>query len=206
MTPQGAVQTMGTKGKGKPKISQRERALPPELRRAVRNETITPQRAAHLVADGGEAVEEKIADPDRPSTNVIALRVNEIVIDWLVRRGHITRSMWQGATMFRDHYDKSGLEQLRAVDWTREAVDGGKSKPEPLFREKHLAAFNAAIRQLGPLSSPVVTDVVLRDVRPEDCRASSRYKNARDRRTEVMTKLCDGMARLAVHFGLPKDW
>lgn len=197
---------MGTKGRGKTKISRREGGLQPEMRRAVEADKITRQRALRLVESGGEASEEKMVNPDRPSQNIVCLRVNEVVIDWLVRRDHITRSMWQGATMFREHFDRSGLETLRAVDWTREVVDGGQSKPEPMFRDKHLSAFNAAIRQLGPLSSPVVTDVVLRDVRPEDCRASSRYSNARDRRTEAMTKLCEGLARLAVHFGLPKDW
>jgi hypothetical protein len=193
---------MATRGR----IGKRERALTPELRRAVHNELITPERAARLAGEDAHAAEEKLADPDKPSNNVVVLRVSEIVVDWLVRRNHITRSMWQGATIFREHFDRSGLEQLRAMDMTKDIVDGGQSKPEPMFRDKHLSAFNSALRSLGPLSSPVVTDVVLRDVKPEECRASSHYSSARDQRTETMTKLRDGLARLALHFDLPKDW
>jgi hypothetical protein len=190
------------KHKGKAKIAKRERALPQELRRAVKADKITKERALRLVESGGEVTEHKIADQN----NAQPLRINETTIDWLIRRAHITPSMWYAAVTFREHFDRSGLEQLRAMDPTKDVVDGGNAKPEPLFRDKHLTQFNAALRQLGPLSSPVVTNVVLRDVRPEDCRTTSRYKGERDRRTEAMTMLCDGLARLAVHFRLPKDW
>ena len=188
------------------KPNKPERALTPELRRAIHNGLITPERAFRLANEGAHAAEETMADPNKPSNNVVVLRVSETVVDWLLRRNHITRSMWQGATIFREHYDKSGLEQLRAMDPTKDVVDGGQSKPEPIFLERHLSAFNAALRSLGPLSSPVVTDVVLRDVRPEDCRTFSRYNSSRDCRTEAMTRLCDGLARLALHFDLQKDW
>lgn len=191
----------------KPKINKQDKpGLPSELRRAIDADKITPQRALRLIEEGGEATEDTIVDQDSPSQNVVVLRVNEVQIDRLVRKEQITRSMWHAAVMLRDHFDKSGLEQLRAMDPTRDKVDGGQSKPEPLFRDKHLTAFNRAIRDLGPLASPVVTEIVLRDTKIEDCRASSHYSNQRDRKTEIITRLRDGLCRLVLHFGLPKDW
>jgi hypothetical protein len=191
----------------KPKINKQDKpGLPPELRRAIDADKITPQRALRLIEEGGEATEDTIVDQDSPSQNVVVLRVNEVVIDWLVRRERITRSQWEAATKLRNHFEQSGLDQLRAMDPTMDVVDGGQSKPEPLFRTQHLSAFNDAIRRLGPWTYSVISDVVLNDRRPEDASVSGLYRDKQRKGVETLTVLRMGLSVLALHWRLPKDW
>lgn len=206
MTQLGAVQHMGKHKGSKAKIAKRERALPPELRRAVDADKITRQRALRLVDEGGEAVEEKIADPDRPVANVVALRVTAVVIDRLAKQRHITRSMHEAAVKLRDNYQRSGLDQMRAVDWTRPYVDGGKDKHEPDFQVKALSEFNHAIKKLGPWTYSVISDVVLNDKKPEDASVSGMYRDRQRRGVETLTVLRMGLTALCEHWKLPKDW
>jgi hypothetical protein len=191
----------------KPKITKRDKpGLPAELCRAIAAGKITPQRALRLIEDGGEATEPEIVNPECPSQNIVALRVNEVVIDWLAKRKHITPSMHEAATKLRKHFDKSGLDQLRAMDPTRDVVDGGQSKPEPMFRQKHLTEFNHAIKQLGPWSYSVISDVVLNDKKPEDASVSGMYRDKQRKGVETLTVLRMGLSILALHWGIPKDW
>lgn len=197
---------MASKAKGKAKISQRDRALSPVLRQAVETEKITRQRALRLVESGGEATEEKIADPDRTALNAFPLRVTAVVIDRLAKQRHITRSMHEAAVRLRDAYQRSGLDQMRAVDWTRPYVDGGKDKHEPEFQVKALTEFNHAIRQLGPWTYSVISDVVIGDKKPEDASVSGMYRDRQRKGVETMTVLRMGLSTLALHWKLPKDW
>jgi hypothetical protein len=171
--------------------------------RAVAADRLTPERAKMLK----DALEEReVVDPDDGGKRM-ALTVSDAPLDRLAKGKHITQSMWEAGDRLRRHHLQSGLEQMRAVDWTRPYVDGGIHKPEPEFREAHLRQYNRAVAAVRPWQFNVLRDIVL-DERPvDDCGAvRTMYATQRDRTTAGMTELRNALRALAEHFGLPVDW
>lgn len=169
--------------------------------RVVSAGMITAERARHA---GGGLDERKTTD--EAGNTVVRLFVSDSPIDSLAKCKHITQSMWEAGDRLRRHFLASGLEQLRAMDMTRDIVDGGQSKPEPEFREKHLQAYNRVVAAIRPWPFGVLKEVVLEDTPPEECGAvRCMYKSERDRQTAGMTELRNALRLLEDHFGIPSD-
>ena len=171
--------------------------------RVVSLDRITMERATML----GDALEEReIVDPEDGGRRQ-ALSVSDAPLDRLSKAQHITRSMWEAGDKLRAHWLQSGLDTMRAADWTRPYVDGGQSKPEPELRERHIRQYRLAMAALRPWHANVIRDIVLDERAVEDCSAvRAMYASPRDRLIAGMTELRNALRALAEHFGLPHDW
>ena len=167
--------------------------------RAVSLDRITPERARQI----GDAIEEiEVVDPDDAGKRMV-LRLAEAPLDRLAKGGHITQAMWEAGDRFRRDYLASGLEQRRAVDWTRPFVDGGVHKPEPAFRQEHLEEYNRVVAAMRPWAFNVLRDIVLDELPVDQCGAvRAMYASIKDRQIAGMTELRNALRALAEHFGI----
>lgn len=162
---------------------------------------ITPELGTKI---GNAAKERAIADGS--ATNVLTLEVNAGPIAWLRSRGLITQSQFEAAERFRGDFERSGLDTLRAQDFTRPVVDQSGHKGAPEFRQRALDDFNSALRCLGKILKDMVCDVVLRDVPIADAASFYSTPDRAHQSTANRALLIAGLIQLVEHYRLPVDW
>jgi hypothetical protein len=170
--------------------------------RKAKDGLITPERAKKL----GEEL--SVRDiPEGTAGKITVLQVSQAPLDRMHRRDQITQSEFEAGDRFRTHYYASGLDPMRAVDFSRPYVDGGEHKPEPEFRAHHLQEYKRAVQSVRAWNLTVLKDVLLDEKRFEDCVAiRSLYASPRDWQIAGMTMLRVALRMLVDHFGLPRDW
>jgi hypothetical protein len=170
--------------------------------RKARDGLITPERARKLGDD--LSVREL---PEGTAGKITVLQVSQAPLDRMHKRDQITQSEFEAGDRFRTHYFASGLDPMRAVDFSRPYVDGGEHKPEPEFRTHHLQEYQRAVQSVRAWNMNILKEVVLDEKRFEDCKSLQvLYASPRDWQIAGKAQLHIALRMLADHFGLPKDW
>lgn len=181
-------------------MSKRARRKPSVARTWANEGRITPEYA-RKIGDDAEAVEK--ADGTASSVTVLQILAP---IDRLHRDGKITQSEYDAGCKYRSDYQRSGLDTLRAADYTREVVDGGEHKPEPGFRIDALDAYHKATAKLPYGIGKFVFDVVVLEVPVHKADAFLVTADAAHQSTFQRGLLRQGLQILAAHYGMKEDW
>jgi hypothetical protein len=126
----------------------------------AREGKITPEMARHI---GQNAEEREMGEAGKASSaTVLQLRMSPVE-----RMYHkhklLTEEEYAAAQKLRADFDRSGLDTLKACDWTREVVDGGAHKAEPIFVEEARRAVLNALAAVSVKGKNLVIDVVIRE-------------------------------------------
>lgn len=159
----------------------------------------TPERLKRA----GEAVEPFNSDLDK-HTHYDTIRLMDGdggILDQLIRERKISTDEYHsGLRFFRDfHY--SGMDAVRALDWTRPVVDSSVSVD---ITDKRLDAVNSASKamaRLGYLGMHPIMKMIIQGVNPKDY-AKERWPlvGPRDARSQAVGALCASLAILDEFF------
>lgn len=175
------------------------------VERWARDGLITPERARQV---GEHVVERVIADGT--ASNVTVLEIRDDPIDKLWKRNLITAMEREAAEKFRENYERSGLDALKAQDWTRPLVDQSGHKGAPEFRQEALDRHNHAILAIEALDKVsgllkrMFLDVVLRKVPLVEADTFIKRGNERDQKASNLALLRLCLQGLMAHYGMKK--
>jgi hypothetical protein len=118
-----------------------------------------------------------------------------VLARWLNRRLIEPQHYAAGVRLRAAHW-RGGLDGVRAVDPTREPVDGGRNKEPTLNQLAARDEFNAAIRALNRVSAKLAVDVAVLD------RDATELERAYGwRKGYGMLRAREALDDLAVHYG-----
>lgn len=159
----------------------------------------TPERLKRA----GEAVEPFNSDLDK-HTHYDTIRLMDGdggILDQLIRERKISTDEYHSGLRFFRDFHFSGMDAVRALDWTRPVVDSSVSAD---ITDKRLDAVNSASKamtRLGYLGMHPIMKMIIQGVNPKDY-AKERWPlvGPRDARSQAVGALCTSLAMLDEFF------
>lgn len=118
-----------------------------------------------------------------------------VLTRWLNRSLLLEHQYGAGMRLRTDHW-RGGLDGVRAIDPTREPVDGGRNKDLTDGQLDARNDFHAALRSLNRMSARLVVDVAVLDRDAGEIEADHRW-----RKGYGMCRIREALDDLARHYG-----
>lgn len=119
------------------------------------------RRATELVHQ--EVAAEEVDDPFEPGAKITVIRsLRDDPIAAMRAKGHIDECQYMAGRHWQKAYELAEIGGARAIDYTRDKVDGGKI-PEPTISDVQARAFKDltnARNALGDYGSSIIFDVL----------------------------------------------
>lgn len=167
--------------------------------RWARDGKITPELARHI----GEHSEEREMGEAGRAGNATVLQLRMSPIERMYHKYKLlTEEEYAAAQKLRADFDRSGLDTLKACDWTREVVDGGSHKAEPMFVEEARWAVLNALAAVSSLGKNLIIDVVIREKEVADAESFFTTPDRAHQATGNRALLRADLQRLVKHYGI----
>ena len=158
-----------------------------KIAREIENSRAAGNRRSEILAraglDSAKVIWDLVDDPEGDPGEKIELP-RSIINDPLgamFKRGQIDQAQFEAGKDWQKYYEAAEISGARAIDTTREAVDGGRFKePEIDNRSRAMKKMKEAHIELGPYGWSLVFDVLARHMTIIDIAKSRNMSRQRE--------------------------
>lgn len=152
-----------------------------------------------------DIVQDEVDNPYQvgPLKITVAVSTRDDPLRGMLARGQIDRAQYEAGRLWQKYREQSEVGGIRAIDTTKEPVDGGGAYPEPITDAQRLAVMklNAAAVELGPYGTRLVESVLGRRLSIVQA-AAERFMVSKRGELYIGRRLVECLETLAVLWGL----